>query len=146
MTIDIPQVLPANVVRVVARDPAIIAASAPANAFHIVLTYSHALDLAICHSLLKRASFAFLGLIGSSTKRARFMKRLRDSGIAPETLSRLTCPIGLSALNGKAPTTIAVSVAAQLIEQLERGAKADIKDNGGTCEPSEDLICLNWRD
>ena len=134
-----PQALPANVVRIVARDPAIIAASAPANAFHLVLTYSHALDFAICHSLLSRASFAFLGLIGSSTKRARFMKRLRESGIAPETLSRLNCPIGLSALKGKAPSTIAVSVNAQLIEQLERGARADIQEIGGACEPSENL-------
>ncbi|MFY0610723.1 MAG: xanthine dehydrogenase accessory protein XdhC [Hyphomicrobiaceae bacterium] len=109
----------ANVRRVVARDPAIIAHAAPKGAFHVVLTYSHAMDLAICHALLAKPVFGFLGLIGSQTKRARFHKRLRDGGISSATLDRLTCPIGIGGLRGKEPATIAVAVVAQLIERLE---------------------------
>ena len=46
------------------------------------MTYSHALDLAICHAVLRRGDFGHLGLIGSATKRARFLTRLRELGIA----------------------------------------------------------------
>jgi len=109
----------ANVRCVVARDPAIIAQAAPKGAFHVVLTYSHAMDLAICHALLAKPVFGFLGLIGSQTKRARFHKRLRDGGVSSSELDRLTCPIGIGGLRGKEPATIAVSIVAQLIERLE---------------------------
>jgi len=108
-----------SVTKVVAREPAIIAKAAPAGAFHLVLTYSHALDLGICDVLLERAEFGFLGLIGSATKRARFESRLRAAGVTDDNLQRLTCPIGIGELRGKEPATIAVSVAAQLIERLE---------------------------
>lgn len=114
-----PEQSSANVRRVVARDPAIIAQAAPKGAFHVVLTYSHAMDLAICHALLAKPVFGFLGLIGSQTKRARFHKRLRDGGVSPAVLDRVTCPIGIGGLRGKEPATIAVSVVAQLIERLE---------------------------
>lgn len=109
----------ANVHQVVARDPAVVAEAAPADALHVVLTYSHAMDLAICHALLAQDAFAFLGLIGSATKRARFHKRLHEGGVSPAALQRLVCPIGTGGLRGKEPVTIAVSVVAQLIERLE---------------------------
>lgn len=105
---------------VIAADPAVIAEAAPAGAYHIVLTFSHALDLSICHALLAKASFGFLGLIGSKSKRARFLKRLTEAGIPPVSLERLVCPIGIGELQGKAPATIAISVAAQLVAQSER--------------------------
>ncbi|MGI9422258.1 MAG: xanthine dehydrogenase accessory protein XdhC [Hyphomicrobiaceae bacterium] len=108
---------------VVAREPAIIANAAPPGAFHVVLTYSHAMDLAVCQAVLSRQDFGFLGLIGSATKRARFFKRLRESNISEDALSRLTCPIGLGELRSKEPTTIAISVAAQLLEKLEHAAE-----------------------
>lgn len=120
-----PEEPSAGVQCVVAHDPAIIAHAAPSGAFHVVLTYSHAIDLAICHALLAQSSFGFLGLIGSQTKRARFHKRLRDGGVSPAILNGLTCPIGMSGLRGKEPATIAVSIVAQLIERLELSREAD---------------------
>lgn len=115
-----PSPLPDRAQRIVAQDPAAIAATAPDGAYHLVLTYSHTLDLAICHTLLVEPAFGFLGLIGSASKRARFLKRLSESGNPQTALAKLTCPIGIGALRGKEPATIAISVAAQLIEQLER--------------------------
>jgi xanthine dehydrogenase accessory factor len=115
-----PGPLPDRTRRIVAQDPAAIATAAPEGAYHLVLTFSHALDLAICHALLAELAFGFLGLIGSGSKRARFMKRLSEAGIPQTALAKLTCPIGIGALRGKEPATIAISVAAQLIEQLER--------------------------
>jgi xanthine dehydrogenase accessory factor len=100
----------------IAPDPAAFAGTAEPNAFHLVLTYSHALDLAICYRLLRRADFRFLGLIGSATKRARFVKRLASLDIGGAQLQRLTCPIGLPGVGGKEPAAVAVSVAAQLVQ------------------------------
>jgi xanthine dehydrogenase accessory factor len=85
------------------------------------MTYSHALDLAICHAVLRRGDFGHLGLIGSATKRVRFMKRLTELGIAPSLLARLTCPIGIPGLGGKEPSMIAVAVAAQLVQLAMAG-------------------------
>jgi xanthine dehydrogenase accessory factor len=93
-----------------------LAYGAAAGAYHIVMTYSHAIDLAICHAVLRRGDFGHLGLIGSATKRTRFLKRLTELGIASPLLARLTCPIGLPGLGGKEPGTIAVAVAAQLVQ------------------------------
>jgi len=90
-------------------------AVAPPGACYLVLTHSHDLDLAITEAILKRGDFAFLGLIGSKTKRQRFLHRFEARGIAPETLARMTCPIGLPGIAGKEPEVIAVSVVAQLL-------------------------------
>jgi xanthine dehydrogenase accessory factor len=93
-----------------------LADGAAAGAYHIVMTYSHALDLAICHAVLRRGDFGHLGLIGSATKRTRFLRRLTELGIPSATLARLNCPIGLPGLCGKEPGMIAVAVAAQLVQ------------------------------
>ena len=64
---------------------------------------------------LQRGDFAWLGLIGSKTKRRRFVHRLEQRGIRPAQLERLVCPVGLSGIRGKQPATIAISLAAQLM-------------------------------
>ena len=92
-------------------------ASAPPGAFYLVLTHSHALDLAITEAILRRGDFAYLGLIGSATKRARFEHRLADRGMPADALARLTCPIGLPGISGKQPELIAMAVVAQLLQQ-----------------------------
>ena len=88
---------------------------APADAIHLVMTHSHALDLEICDRILRRGDFAFLGLIGSETKKARFIGQLKALGHGAAALERLVCPIGLSQVPGKQPMAIAVSVAGQLL-------------------------------
>jgi xanthine dehydrogenase accessory factor len=123
----LPDLIPAHVQAQAAPDLPALACAAPPGAYHIVMTYSHALDLAICHALLRRGDFGHLGLIGSATKRARFLKRLAELGIPSTTLARLTCPIGLPGISGKEPAVIAVAVAAQLVQlaMSDRGAVAD---------------------
>ncbi len=108
-----------------AKSPETIALHAPEAAVHLVMTHSHALDEAICLQLLTRGDFAFLGLIGSKTKRARFVSRLGAAGIGPAMLDLLTCPIGIHEINGKSPAHVALSIAAQLaIWQELRDAEA----------------------
>jgi xanthine dehydrogenase accessory factor len=110
-----PTDLPGNVTIEASAEPRHDVASAPAGTFFLVMTHSHALDLDICDRVLARGDFAFLGLIGSASKRATFLGRLRRRGHADATLARLTCPIGLPQVPGKQPAMIAVAVAGQLI-------------------------------
>lgn len=97
-------------------------APVPARAFFLVMTHSHDLDCQICEAILRRGDFAFLGLIGSATKRARFERLWRARGIAADRVARLVCPIGLPAIGGKQPAVIAASTVAQLLIAFEQGA------------------------
>src|SRR5207244_3176254 len=68
---------------------------APAGACYLVMTHSHALDLEIVERVLRRKDYAFLGLIGSETKAAKFKARLRQKNITEKQIQDLVCPIGL---------------------------------------------------
>jgi xanthine dehydrogenase accessory factor len=87
-------------------------ATAASGTDFLILTHRHDLDLAITRAVLKRNDCRFCGLIGSSTKRARFEHRLQAEGL---DTSRLVCPIGLPGIAGKEPAVIAVAVLAQLL-------------------------------
>jgi xanthine dehydrogenase accessory factor len=91
--------------------------AAPPGCFYLVLTHSHALDMAISEAILKRGDFGFFGLIGSATKKARFLRRLGERGIAAPLLQQMTCPIGVPGIAGKEPEVIALAVVAQLLQQ-----------------------------
>lgn len=108
-----------------ATRPELVAARAPDTAWHVVMTYSHPLDLAICDAVLSREDFAYLGLIGSRTKRARFIGRLRALGHDERRIARLVCPIGLPGLAGKEPAVIAISLAADLLQAVRESATTD---------------------
>jgi len=84
---------------------------------YVVMTHSHPLDEEICCAVLQRDDFAWLGLIGSDTKRRRFAQRLQRRGVPAERLARLVCPIGLNGIRGKQPATIALSLVAQLMSE-----------------------------
>jgi xanthine dehydrogenase accessory factor len=104
----------------IAADTALarIAAAAPPTAFHLVMTFSHPLDLDICHAILRRGDFQYLGLIGSDTKAMRFRRRLREAGISPSSVDRLVCPVGLPGVPGKEPAMIAAGIAADLLMRV----------------------------
>lgn len=90
---------------------------APTRAFYLVLTHQHDLDLRITEAVLRRGDFGFLGLIGSRTKKHKFIHRFVERGISAEAIDRLTCPIGIAGIAGKEPEVIAVAVVAQLLRQ-----------------------------
>jgi xanthine dehydrogenase accessory factor len=120
-----PEVFPEktgkNVRVVIEEEPAWMVDEAPAGAFYLVMTHSHALDLELVERILKRNDAAFVGLIGSETKAAKFRLRLQQKNIPVE---RLVCPIGLFK-GGKHPAEVAVSAVAQL---LERRAQVPVGD------------------
>lgn len=114
----LPDILPDIVTPVLAEDPVRIVERSDKQADHLIVTYSHDLDLRLCDALL-RHGFASAGLIGSATKWARFRKRLTTMGHSDAQISRICCPIGRPEL-GKHPQAIAIGVAAALLEDVER--------------------------
>jgi len=125
--------VPAGVTPLVAANPALLVPEAPATAEHLILTFSHALDLDLCHRLLGHG-FATLGLIGSASKWARFRSRLIGLGHPPDRVGRIICPIGDPAL-GKHPQAIAIGVAGALLnrtkDQIALRGPADEPAKGG---------------
>ena len=124
-----PELLPAGLpdgvtTQACAAPVDLVGAAAPATRY-VVLTHDHALDYELCRSILKRGDAAWVGLIGSASKAARFRARLRRDGIDP---TGLTCPIGVSGIVSKLPAAIAIAVAAQL---LQLGARAPVAGHCG---------------
>ncbi|WP_081960980.1 xanthine dehydrogenase accessory protein XdhC [Aquabacterium sp. NJ1] len=109
------QALPAQITWLPSDCPEAEVADAPAGAIHLVLTHRHDLDLRIIEAVLRRGDSLFAGLIGSQTKRAKFLHRLQDKGLSADQLAHMSCPIGLPGLQGKEPAVIAVAVVAQLL-------------------------------
>ncbi len=113
-----PNALPDGVTPIVAAEPPRLVRHAPTQADHLIVTYSHDLDLKLCDALLHHG-FASCGLIGSATKWARFRSRLAALGHTDAQISRIACPIGDPSL-GKHPQAIAVGVAASLLSASGR--------------------------
>ncbi|WP_406856897.1 xanthine dehydrogenase accessory protein XdhC [Alsobacter sp. KACC 23698] len=113
---EFPAHIPANATVRVADNPVEVVGSAPPGAFVMVMTHSHPLDLAVTTAALKRTELGPVGLIGSATKRARFLKRMREAGLSDAALARLVCPIGAPGVSGKEPAVIAAMTAAQLLQ------------------------------
>lgn len=120
-----PATIPTGVTKLVAANPAAVVQYAPPHGEHLILTYSHSLDLEICHQLL-RHGFSQAGLIGSKTKWSRFRKRLGELGHDHAQILRIRCPIGQPSL-GKHPQAIAVGVAARLLSQAGNAAELENK-------------------
>lgn len=118
-----PATLPENVTQLIAANPADLVAHAPQDAEHLILTFSHALDLDLCHRLLDRG-FARAGLIGSRTKWARFRSRLAALGHAPAAIATIDCPIGDPSL-GKHPQAIAIGVAASFLNRKNNASRQE---------------------
>ena len=112
-----PAAVPANVRPLRSADAAAEVARAPSDAFIVVMTHHHPLDLAIVHAALAAERFGYVGLIGSASKRARFTRRLREAGVAEDRITELVCPVGMPAIRSKLPAAIAAGIAAQLLER-----------------------------
>lgn len=92
-----------------------LAAQAGPDDLVLILTHNHDLDYQLTRAALTAAP-AYVGLIGSETKKARFLRRLQEDEVSADSL---TCPIGIPGLKSKAPEVIAISVAADLLQRIE---------------------------
>jgi len=104
------------------ENPVAEMAAIPPHALVFVMSHSHAIDFDLCQAALERDDLPFIGLIGSATKRARFRQRLTAAGFSERQLGRLISPIGIAGIAGKEPAVIGVSVAAQILQVVEKQA------------------------
>jgi xanthine dehydrogenase accessory factor len=88
-----------------------IAQAPPASAF-VITTHDHGLDFLLTLAALRRNDAAYVGLIGSQTKRARFERFARETGDVPT--GQLVCPIGAAGLGDKRPEIIALMTAQEI--------------------------------
>ncbi|MFT5422491.1 MAG: xanthine dehydrogenase accessory factor [Phycisphaerales bacterium] len=102
-----------------------IAQENPGSTLTCVLTHSHDLDFDILRGLLADPAKApaYVGLIGSKSKRACFFTRLSGSGIDQPMIDRVTCPMGLGDM-GKAPGLVAVSIVGELLIKAKEISRA----------------------
>ena len=115
---------PSNVRTIESAEPALEVAAMPPQSCYLVMTHSHAIDFDVCERILRRDDVIYCGLIGSLTKRRRFEKRYRATGMEEHRIERLVCPIGVAGISGKKPAEIAVAAAAELLQAYERATVA----------------------
>jgi xanthine dehydrogenase accessory factor len=102
--------------------PELVLAELPPGAHVLIMTHDHAEDLALCDAALRTPGLGSIGLIGSAPKWARFRRKLAAEGLPAEAIDRIITPIGLPGHSGMDPTTIAIGVAADLVQRLEQGS------------------------
>jgi len=95
--------------------PEAVVRDAPAGSSFVILTHDHALDFLIAAEALCRDDAAYVGMIGSKTKRATFKNWLSREIGQPELFNRLICPIGGTAVKDKRPAVIAALAAAEIV-------------------------------
>ena len=98
--------------------PELVLAELPAGTHVLVMTHDHAEDVALLDAALRANHLGPVGLIGSSAKWSRFRATLTADGHDADAVDAIITPIGLPALPGKDPATIAVSVAAALLQSF----------------------------
>jgi len=96
---------------------------ASAGAAFVVLTHDHALDFLIVAEALKRRDAAYVGMIGSKTKKATFKSWfLKTAGGSEDDFARLVSPIGGDTVRDKRPAVIAALAAAEIMTALAGAA------------------------
>lgn len=83
------------------------------QSYIVIVTRGHLHDRTVLGQAL-RTKAAYIGLIGSRTKRDLTFRALLDEGFVKEDLARVHSPIGLP-IKAETPAEIAVSIAAELI-------------------------------
>ncbi|HET6489095.1 MAG TPA: XdhC/CoxI family protein [Syntrophales bacterium] len=102
-------------------EKALAALPVDADTYVVIATHSYEIDFAAVRAALKTPA-RYIGLIGSKRKREVLFKELQTEGFSAEDLSRLRIPVGLP-IGGDSPEEIAVSIAAQLIQERTGSGK-----------------------
>jgi xanthine dehydrogenase accessory factor len=99
--------------------PEAMVRDAPAGTAFAILTHDHALDFLIVAEALKRGDTAYVGVIGSKTKKATFRNWFLKSAAGSEAeFARLVSPIGGDTVKDKRPQVIAALAAAEIMTAL----------------------------
>lgn len=90
---------------------------APEGSAFVVLTHDHALDFLLAAAALERQDAAYVGMIGSATKGAKFQSWAARETDLPNA-NQLVCPIGAFGRGDKRPEVIAACVSAEVMLAL----------------------------
>jgi xanthine dehydrogenase accessory factor len=98
-----------------------LAALAPdARCAIVALTHDPKLDDPALALALRSDAF-YIGALGSRKTHAKRVDRLREHGFSAEEIARIRGPIGL-AIGAKTPAEIAISILAEVVQQLRQPA------------------------
>lgn len=95
--------------------------AAPAGAAYVILTHDHALDFLLGVEALRRTDAAYVGMIGSRTKRAAFAHYAAHERVSVEAL---VCPLASGFPRDKRPEVIAAFAAAEILARIVARAGA----------------------
>ncbi len=84
------------------------------NSYIVILTRGHLHDQTVLEAALKTTP-AYIGMIGSRTKRDKIYTNLTKKGISQDTLDAVYSPIGTK-IKAQTPGEIAVSIIGEIIE------------------------------
>jgi xanthine dehydrogenase accessory factor len=112
--------LPPNIDALAVAMPEAVLRAAPSGSAFAILTHDHALDFMIAAEALRRPDAAYVGMVGSKTKRAKFQHWFLAEGGNRDALRRLVLPIGAFGLVDKRPEVIAALAAAEIMVHIGR--------------------------
>jgi len=116
----------ANVRTLAHENPAELIPELPVHAFLLCMTKGHTTDRPILQRALMERRFPFVGVIGSEAKAAVLRRELIAAGVPAGQAAAFHCPVGLP-FGSNHPHEIALSIAAQLLQERDRLAKtADV--------------------
>ena len=101
-------------------DEALAAHGLDARVAVVTLTHDPKLDDPAIDAAL-RAGVLYLGCLGSPRTHGKRVERLRAAGFVDADIARVRAPVGLD-IGARSPGEIAVSILAQVIEVLRKGA------------------------
>jgi xanthine dehydrogenase accessory factor len=108
--------MPSGVEKLLTPMPEAAVREAPAGSAFAVLAHDHALDFLVVAEALRREDAAYVGMIGSKTKKATFKSWfLKTAGGSEKDFARLVSPIGGDAVKDKRPAVIAALAAAEIM-------------------------------
>ena len=108
--------------------------NAPTGSAFIILTHDHALDFLLTSEALAREDAAYVGMIGSATKRARFDRFCRETTEGLST-APLACPMGAQGSPDKRPEVIASFIVAEVMAALTTDTPGKAHSSGSKASP-----------
>lgn len=95
--------------------PESLIADIPPGSAVVIVTHDHALDFLIGQAALARTDLAYIGMVGSKSKRSSFLHHLEEAGVDRAVADRLVLPIGGTAVGDKRPEVIAAMTTSEVL-------------------------------
>jgi xanthine dehydrogenase accessory factor len=92
------------------------------DSYLVIVTRGHLFDKDVLAQVL-RSRAAYIGMIGSRTKRDLIYKELSENGFSQDELAHVYCPIG-TAIGAETPEELGISIVGELVKVRAEKSKA----------------------